>query len=80
MYEPKVAITKVLGECTSDPPMKLGDYLAVRDDGIRIPEGALSCRPKANIRSRISCTEVAAGICVWHSACWFAQSRYSPHR
>jgi hypothetical protein len=44
--------------------MKLGGYLAVRDDGIRIPEGALLCRPRTNIRSRISCTEVSAGICV----------------
>ena len=64
MYELEVAVTKVLGECTSDPPMKLGDYLAVGDDGIRIPEGALLCRPKASIRSGISYTETAADICV----------------
>ena len=43
MYEPKVTVTKVLGECTADPSMKLGDYLTVRDGGIRIPEEGFVC-------------------------------------
>jgi hypothetical protein len=43
MYELKVAVTKVLGEFTADPPMKLGDYLTVRDGDIRIPEGGIAC-------------------------------------
>jgi hypothetical protein len=39
MYELKVSVTKVLGICTADPPMKPGDYFAVHDGTIRIPEG-----------------------------------------
>ncbi|MFQ6016439.1 MAG: TIGR04076 family protein [Anaerolineae bacterium] len=38
MYELKVTVTKVLGQCSSDPPMKPGDYFTVRDGDIRIPE------------------------------------------
>ena len=38
MYELKVTVTKVLGECTADPPMKRDDYLTVRDGGIRLPD------------------------------------------
>ena len=43
MYELKVAVTKALGECTADPPMKPGDYFTVRDGDIRIPEGGYVC-------------------------------------
>jgi uncharacterized repeat protein (TIGR04076 family) len=43
MYELKVTATKVLGECTADPPMKPGDYFTVRDGDIRIPEGGFIC-------------------------------------
>lgn len=43
MYELKVAVTKVLGECTADPPMKPGDYFTVQDGDIRIPAGGYVC-------------------------------------
>lgn len=43
MYELKVTVTKVLGTCTADPPMKPGDYFTVRDGDIRIPEGGFIC-------------------------------------
>jgi uncharacterized repeat protein (TIGR04076 family) len=43
MYELKVGVTKVLGKCTADPPMKPGDYFTVRDGDIRIPEGSYVC-------------------------------------
>ncbi len=43
MYELKVSVTKVLGVCTADPPMKPGDYFTVRDGDIRIPEGGYIC-------------------------------------
>jgi len=43
MYELKVSVTKVLGTCTADPPMKSGDYFTVRDGDIRIPEGGYIC-------------------------------------
>jgi uncharacterized repeat protein (TIGR04076 family) len=43
MYELKIAVDKVLGECTADPPMKPGDYFTVRDGDIRIPEGGFIC-------------------------------------
>jgi len=43
MYELKVAVTKVLGACTADPPMKPGDYFTVREGDIRIPEGGCIC-------------------------------------
>ena len=43
MYELKVGVTKVLGRCTADPPMKPGDYFTVRDGDIRIPEGGYIC-------------------------------------
>jgi uncharacterized repeat protein (TIGR04076 family) len=43
MYELKVAVTKVMGVCTADPPMKPGDYFRVRDGDIRIPEGGYIC-------------------------------------
>jgi uncharacterized repeat protein (TIGR04076 family) len=43
MYELEIGVTKVLGTCTADPPMKAGDYFTVRDGDIRIPEGGYVC-------------------------------------
>jgi uncharacterized repeat protein (TIGR04076 family) len=43
MYELRIGVTKVLGTCTADPPMKAGDYFTVRDGDIRIPEGGYVC-------------------------------------
>jgi uncharacterized repeat protein (TIGR04076 family) len=43
MYEVKVVVSKVLGKCTAQPPMKPGDYITVRDGDIRIPEGGYIC-------------------------------------
>jgi uncharacterized repeat protein (TIGR04076 family) len=43
VYELKVAVTKVLGTCTADPPMKPGDYFTVCDGDIRIPRGGYIC-------------------------------------
>jgi uncharacterized repeat protein (TIGR04076 family) len=43
MYELKVTVTKVLGTCTADPPMKPGDYFVVNDGNIRIPEDGYIC-------------------------------------
>ena len=43
MYELKVSVSKVLGVCTADPPMKPGDIFTVRDGDIRIPEGGYVC-------------------------------------
>jgi uncharacterized repeat protein (TIGR04076 family) len=43
MYELRVAVTKIMGACTADPPMKPGDHFLVRDGEIRIPEGGYIC-------------------------------------
>ena len=43
MYELKVGVTKVLGACTADPPMKPGDYFMVRDGNISLPAGGYIC-------------------------------------
>jgi uncharacterized repeat protein (TIGR04076 family) len=43
MYELRVGVTKVMGMCTADPPMKPGDYFTVRDGDIRIPAGGYVC-------------------------------------
>ena len=43
MYDLKVVVTKVLGTCTADPPMKPGDCFAVHDGNISIPEGGYVC-------------------------------------
>lgn len=43
MYKLKVSVTKVLGTCTADPPMKPGDYFTVSDGDIRIPQGSFVC-------------------------------------
>jgi uncharacterized repeat protein (TIGR04076 family) len=43
MYELRVGVTKVMGTCTADPPMKAGDYFTVRDGDMRIPAGSYVC-------------------------------------
>jgi len=43
VYELKVQVTKVLGECTGEPPSQPGDYFIVRDGDIIIPEGGSIC-------------------------------------
>ncbi len=43
MYDLTVAVTKVLGTCTADPPMKPGDYFTVRNGDLRIPAGGHVC-------------------------------------
>lgn len=43
MYELQVTVSKVMGTCTADPPMKPGDTVIVRDGDIRIPEGGYIC-------------------------------------
>lgn len=43
MYELEITVTKVMGRCTADPPMRRGDYFTVRDGDIRIPEGGYLC-------------------------------------
>jgi uncharacterized repeat protein (TIGR04076 family) len=43
MYELKITVTKVLGACTADPPMKPGDCFTVCNGDIRVPEGGYIC-------------------------------------
>ena len=43
MYELKVSVSKVMGTCTANPPVKPGDYFTVRDGDIRIPDGGYIC-------------------------------------
>jgi uncharacterized repeat protein (TIGR04076 family) len=43
MYKLKVSVTKVLGTCTADPPMKRGDYFTVCDGDMRIPPRGHVC-------------------------------------
>jgi len=43
VYELKVQVTKVMGECTGEPPSQPGDYFIVRDGDIIIPEGGSVC-------------------------------------
>jgi uncharacterized repeat protein (TIGR04076 family) len=43
MYELKISVKKVMGECTADPPMKPGDYFTVIDGDIQIPKGGYIC-------------------------------------
>ncbi len=43
MYELKVTVKKVMGECTANPPMKPGDYFTVSDGDIQIPEDGYIC-------------------------------------
>lgn len=39
----KITVTKVLGECTSTPPMAAGDSFTVDNGDIRIPAGGFVC-------------------------------------
>jgi len=43
VYQLKITVKKVMGECTADPPMKPGDYFTVSDGDIQIPEGGYIC-------------------------------------
>jgi uncharacterized repeat protein (TIGR04076 family) len=43
MYELQVSVTKVMGTCTAEPPMKVGDCFTVRDGDLRIPAGGYVC-------------------------------------
>jgi uncharacterized repeat protein (TIGR04076 family) len=43
MYELKVSVKKVMGECTANPPMMPGDYFTVKDGDIQVPEGGYIC-------------------------------------
>jgi uncharacterized repeat protein (TIGR04076 family) len=43
VYKLKVTVTKVMGKCTSDPPMAPGESFTVEDGRIRIPEGGSIC-------------------------------------
>jgi uncharacterized repeat protein (TIGR04076 family) len=39
----KIIVTKILGVCTSTPPMEKGDYFTVENGDIRIPAGRFVC-------------------------------------
>jgi len=43
MYELKVTVKKVMGECTACPPVKPGDHFTVSDGDIQVPEGGWIC-------------------------------------
>ena len=43
MYDLKVTVSKVLGHCTANPPMKPGDYITIHDGTLSIPEGGYIC-------------------------------------
>ena len=43
MYELKITATKVMGECTANPPVKPGDTFTVRDGDITTPDGGFIC-------------------------------------
>jgi len=43
MYELKVSVTKVMGKCTANPPVKTGDYFTINDGDIQLPEGGFIC-------------------------------------
>jgi uncharacterized repeat protein (TIGR04076 family) len=43
VYELRITVKKVMGECTADPPMKPGDYFTVSDGDIQIPDGGFIC-------------------------------------
>ncbi len=43
VYELKISVQKVMGECTACPPMKPGDYFIVSDGDIQIPDGGYIC-------------------------------------
>ncbi len=39
----KITVSKILGECTSTPPMEKGDYFTVENGDLRVPEGRFVC-------------------------------------
>jgi len=43
VYELKISVSKVMGECTADPPLKPGDYFTVSNGDIQVPEGGYIC-------------------------------------
>ena len=43
MYQLKITVKKVMGECTANPPMKPGDCFTVINGDIRIPQGGYIC-------------------------------------
>ncbi len=43
MNKLRITVTKVLGECTSTPPMAIGDSFTVDNGDIRIPAGSFVC-------------------------------------
>ncbi len=43
MKKLKVTVTKILGECTSTPPMEKGDFFTVDNGDLRIPPGRFVC-------------------------------------
>ncbi len=43
MYELKITVKKVMGECTASPAMKPGDFFTVSDGDIQIPKGGHVC-------------------------------------
>jgi uncharacterized repeat protein (TIGR04076 family) len=43
VYELRITVKKVIGECTANPPMMPGDYFTVNDGDIQIPEGGYIC-------------------------------------
>ena len=43
MNKLKISVTKIVGECTSSPPMEKGDWFTVDNGDIRIPAGSFVC-------------------------------------
>ncbi len=43
MNKLKISVTKIVGECTSAPPMEKGDWFTVDNGDIRIPAGRFIC-------------------------------------
>lgn len=43
MNKLKISVTKIVGECTSTPPMEKGDWFTVDNGDIRIPAGRFVC-------------------------------------
>lgn len=67
----KITVTKVLGECTSTPPMEKGDYFTVDNGDLRIPAGRFVCAwalqnilPLAPAKERKIC-EKRSGDWMW---------------
>lgn len=43
MYDLTITVSKVMGTCTADPPMKKGDRFFVSDGSLRLPEDTSVC-------------------------------------